>query len=80
MNYLILAISVLVLAGCTDANRSSLMSYGAEARVVCYSGGVVVFDDVSSGKVQKLDGDGIAFQSKTTNKHVRAFADCIATN
>ena len=80
MKRIILVVAVLVLAGCTDAERASLAAYGDEARVVCYSGTQVIFDDTSTGKVAQLDGDGITFKSKKTGRYVRAFADCIVTN
>lgn len=65
-------------AGCTDAERASLGSYGSQAQVLCYSGGKVVFEDTSTGKVMASQGEeGIVFKSKTTGNYVRAFADCI---
>ena len=77
----IIAVAVLaLLAGCTDAERASFAAYGDEARVTCYSGAQVIFDDTSTGKVAQLDGDGITFKSKKTGRYVRAFADCIVTN
>lgn len=77
----IIAIAIaILLVGCTDAERASFFAYGDEARVVCYSGSKVIFDDVSTGKVAQLDGDGITFKSKKTGGYVRAFADCIVTN
>lgn len=78
----LIAVSVLALAAtsCTDAERASFFAYGDEARVICYSGAQVIFDDVSTGKVAQLDGDGITFKSKKTGGYVRAFADCIVTN
>jgi hypothetical protein len=77
---LALAVAVVALSACTDAERASFGALGDEAKIVCYSGAQVVFDDVSTGKVQQLDGDGITFKSKTSGRYVRAFADCIVTN
>lgn len=70
----------LALTACTDAERASIFNYGDEAKIVCYSGGQVIFEDVSTGKVLQLDGDGITYKSTKTGKYVRAFADCIVTN
>lgn len=73
-----LAVAIAVLAtSCTDAERASLFAYGDEAEITCYSGGAVIFQDHSTGKVTQLDGDGITYKSKNTNSYVRAFADCI---
>lgn len=74
---MLLAVLLVALAGCTDAERASLLALGDEATVVCYSGGQEVFRDTSTGKVAQLDGDGITFKSGTDGGYVRAFADCI---
>ena len=65
---------------CTDAERASMFNYGDQAQITCWSGGNVIFEDVSTGKVQQLDGDGITYKSTKTGKYVRAFADCIVMN
>lgn len=83
MNKILLTVAafgLLAMASCTDAERASFNALGEEARVVCYSGSKVIFDDTSTGKVAQLDGDGITFKSKSTGGYVRAFADCIVTN
>ena len=80
MKKIIALVAIAILAGCTDAERASFTAYGDEARIVCYSGAQVIFDDVSTGKVAQLAGDGITFKSKKTGGYVRAFADCIVTN
>lgn len=78
MKKIFLALVVAVLAtACTDAERASLMAYGNEATITCYSGGQIIFQDVSTGKVAQLDGDGITYKSKQTGVYIRAFADCI---
>lgn len=73
-------VMALAATGCTDAERASVGAYGQQSDVTCYSGGQVIFDDVSTGKVAQLDGDGITYKSNKTGKYVRAFADCIVTN
>lgn len=80
MKAIILVVALILLSGCTDAERASFFAYGDEAVVTCYSGGQIVFQDTSTGKVAQLDGDGITFKSKKTGGYVRAFADCIVTN
>jgi len=80
MKKIVLALAVaLALTACTDAEMASLGAYGDNASVKCYSGGQVIHDDVSTGKVVQLDGAGITYKSKITNQHVRAYADCIVT-
>jgi hypothetical protein len=66
------------LVACTDARQSKLMAFGTPARVTCFSGGKVVLDDMSTGKVMSEDGsDGIYFNSKTTGRLVEVQGDCV---
>ena len=76
----VILVMMLGAAGCTDAERASIGAYGEKSDIACYSGGQVIFEDVSTGKVAQLDGDGITYKSAKTGKYVRAFADCIVTN
>ena len=81
MNKLLFAaLLALLVTACTDAERASIGAYGEKSDIACYSGGQVIFEDVSTGKVAQLDGDGITYKSAKTGKYVRAFADCIVTN
>ena len=77
---LLVAASSVLLGGCTDAERAAMFAYGDKAQITCYSGGEVVFQDTSTGKVSPVDGEGLTFKSNTTGAYVRAFADCIVTN
>lgn len=80
MHKIILAAALLAAiatAGCTDAERASFSALGKEATVTCYSGGQVVFEATSTGKVVSLDSAGVAFKDQATGKYVRAYADCI---
>lgn len=83
LNKILLAASVAfilaTLSACTDAEMASLGAYGDNASIKCYSGGEVIYDDISTGKVVQLDGDGITYKSKNTGQYVRAYADCIVT-
>jgi hypothetical protein len=73
---LLVAALVLSLAACTDAARANLGAYGDEATVTCYSGGVVVFEDISTGRVLGTES-GVVFKSKTTGRYVKTYADCV---
>lgn len=79
MNKKLIALSLVLVAamgaGCTDAERASWGALGEESDIKCYSGGVEVFSDTSTGKV--LAAEGIIYRSKTTGKYVRAYADCV---
>lgn len=80
--HLILAVVAigLSLTACGHGERASMFNYGETAYIKCYSGGQAIFDDESIGKVRQLYGEGITYKSAKTDKHVRAFADCIVTN
>jgi len=81
MRKLILFATALVgsfaLAGCTDAGWSRLEALGDPGRVTCYSGGVLRFDDFSTGKIMNTESsDGYYFRSSSTNKLVETSGDC----
>ena len=79
----VFTLAALVLAGtavtgCTDTQRASLDAYGDSARVTCYSGGEVVADDFSTGKVANAsNSDGYEFKSKTTGRLAQFSGDCV---
>lgn len=73
-----LALAGTAVTGCTDTQRASLGAYGDSARVTCYSGGQVVADDFSTGKVANAsDSDGYEFKSSTTDRFTQFSGDCI---
>jgi hypothetical protein len=75
-NLMIALVAVIALSGCTDAEWANLGAYGDEADVTCYSGGVAVFSDTSTGKVVGTES-GVMFRSKTTGRYVKTYADCV---
>jgi len=81
----ILAICLILLlgalAGCTDTNMAVLRSLGDEGTISCYSGGVLIYEGASTGKVQNISGsDGWEFKDKKTGKLIRVSGDCVITN
>lgn len=76
-SFLLAAVAALSLAACTDAQTAKFGGLGDPARITCYSGGVKVFDDFSTGKVSNEEGsDGYYFKSATTGKLVEMSGDC----
>ncbi len=70
----------LFLAGCTDAKREKLFSLGDSAHVVCYSGGMIIYDGYSTGKISSSEmSDGYFFRDKVTNKLKEVSGDCVIT-
>ena len=68
-------------SGCTDASRSSLGSYGDPAEVKCYSGGVMIYNGKSTGKVASTSqSDGWEFRDAASHRFVRVSGDCVVVN
>jgi len=71
-------ILALAATSCTDTARGVIGRYGSSAKVICYSGGQVVFEDESTGAVNSSqDSDGYLFVSKKTGNLVEVSGTCI---
>ena len=64
------------LTGCTDAEMASFGALGSKSTGTCYSGGVKIFEDESTGKVSQ-GASGIYYKSSTNGELVHTYADCI---
>ena len=76
----VVAIIILFLSACTDAQSAKAFNYGQTGRVTCYSGGQVYLDDFSTGRIEKNDSsgaDGFYFVSQSTNRLTEASGDCV---
>jgi hypothetical protein len=79
--YLYYVTAALLLAGCTDVARSKIAAYGESAEVTCYSGGVVIYSGMSSGKViSPENSDGWDLRDSKTGKLIRVTGDCVVKN
>lgn len=68
------------LLGCTDAELSRWGALGDAAHVQCYSGGVLIYDGVSTGKVANSEGsDGYEFRDAKDQKLKQVSGDCVLT-
>ena len=78
-NVIISGAMLLAISACTDTTRAHIGAYGDEARVTCYSGGRMIADDFSTGKVQNADSgsDGYEFKSKTLGRLVQFSGECV---
>src|SRR5690606_182909 len=78
---LLLGGSVWFLSSCTEHSRARLKTLGDNAHITCFSGGVVVFDGVSDGKVSRLPNGahGYHFIDKKTQKLKEVMADCVVS-
>ena len=69
--------TILAVGACTDTEQARIGALGDPARITCYSGGHLVLDDFSTGKVHNGDNsDGYEFKSRTTGRLQQASGDC----
>lgn len=74
----ICTIAAFGLAACTPAQKARYDARGTPARITCHSGGRVILDDVSDGKVQSSKEEpGYYYSSKTTGKLIEVSGDCV---
>ena len=79
MKYMILAF--IFLAGCTNADIAQIGAYGSPADIKCFSGGTIIYQGKSTGKVStEKQSDGWYFQDAATGKLVRISGSCVIVN
>ena len=72
------ALAALSVAGCTDAQRGKLLNLGNSAHIKCWSGNVVIYDGVSTGKVSsESNSDGYYFRDKASGKLLEVSGNCV---
>lgn len=69
----------LLLAGCTDAERVSWVALGDPGTITCYSGGQVIYEGKSTGKIL-TESHGWLLQDAATGRLVRVSGDCVIRN
>jgi len=74
-----IALVPLALVGCTEGEEAAREAMSRPLHVTCYSGGIVILDDVSTQDVTWSAG-GIYYRSGTTQRLVKAGADCIVVD
>ncbi len=73
-----LALLLVLIAGCTDAERAGLAAYGNKFRITLYSGGQPVRTWISTGRVEsESQSDGWCFMDSETRKFVRVSGDSV---
>jgi hypothetical protein len=76
-----LAMIALSSVACTDAYLSQISALGEPGHIVCYSGGKVIYDGKSTGKIGSESGsDGWYLTDAATKKLVRVSGDCVIEN
>jgi len=75
----LLSISTLMF-GCTDAQMGKITALGDVAQVDCYSGGVLIYSGLSTGKVSsEANSDGYNFRDSKTGKFMEVSGNCVIT-
>ena len=79
MNKVLIIIGILAV-GC-EANIAQYTSLGSDGNIKCFSGGVVIYDGKSIGKIQTEErSDGWFFVDSQTHKLIRVSGDCVIQN
>jgi hypothetical protein len=74
-------LSMMFLSACSDATIANLTTYGSQGHVRCYSGGQLIYDGISTGKIKsESNSDGWQFVDSKTGMFVRVSGDCIVEN
>ena len=77
----LLVVSLLLLTACGDAQLAKVEALGSDADIKCYSGGKMIFEGRSSGRVFTEDkSDGWFWKDSQTGKLVRSNGDCVIIN
>jgi len=76
-----LLIAILFLVSCTDTEKASLWAYGSAGTITCYSGGKVILEARSTGRIQTVhNSDGWEFKDAETGHFVRVSGACVIKN
>ncbi len=80
INKITLLALTIVLASCSDAEKSAMSAWGQKHRVKMFSGGQVVGEWTSTGKiVNESNSDGYYFKDDKTGKMVTVCGDVTIT-
>lgn len=71
---------LLSLTGCSNANMAAMSAWGKVHKVTCYSGGVLIYQGETTGKIENEQGsDGYYFQDDKTHLFVTVSGNCVIT-
>jgi hypothetical protein len=71
----------MLLIACTDTEIAQLTAIGEPGHITCYSGGQVIFEGDSTGKIATEEqSDGWKFMDAATGRLVRVSGDCLIRN
>ena len=78
----LLLVALLLLSGCdNNAMDAKISSFNRDGHITCYSGGVIIFEADSKGKINsERETDGWYFEDKETGQLVRVSGECVIKN
>ena len=72
---------ILTLLACSDTEIAQLTAIGDPGHITCYSGGVVIFEGDSTGKIATEErSDGWKFMDQVSGRLIRVSGDCVIRN
>lgn len=81
LSLILVALTTFFGVGCTNAEMSAWSALGDPGSVTCYSGGVVIYEGTSTGKIlTESQSDGWYLQDSATGRLVRVSGDCVIRN
>lgn len=81
MKHFLFSFLIISAMACTDADRAQWNALGDPGDITCYSGGKVIYEGRSSGKIATEDhSDGWFFKDAATGRLVRVSGDCVIKN
>jgi len=80
MKYILLITALILSTGCTDAFISKIDALGEAANISCWSGGELIYQGKSTGKVVSPENsDGYQFRDAETQKLTEVSGNCVIT-
>ena len=77
---MIITLFTLLLA-CSDTELAQFEAIGEPGHITCYSGGGIIFEGDSTGKIATEEGsDGWKFMDAASERLVRVSGDCVIRN
>lgn len=78
VRHLALIVTCLGLTSCTDARMGKWAAYGGSAHIQCYSGGILIYEGHSTGKVaSEANSDGYNFIDKKDGRLKEVSGECV---
>jgi len=80
MKFIPIIMICLLALGCTDATFGKFASLGNSAHVKCYSGGELIYEGNSTGKViSEQSSDGYFFRDQQSGDMMEVSGNCVIT-